>query len=181
MNQIVLNAIENTKQLDKDQEYNYWEKTLKQRLFINGAGSVFTKDIESIEQLEEKIINSKWIVYNIPGKGENITYLLTQDIKGYIGVIDLNGLDDEKVLVLDDRKGTGFANVLVEGIERTFIEFSVMILGLEPINGVDKEVVFTIHPGNPITPSKVKIDEINKSFITVKEAKELRIKYAKIV
>ena len=183
-NSFVYNAINNLKVVDSD----YYESTLRQR-FSNGAGSVIDR-INTIDDMEKLLLNSEWHPYEHPSIMKGCKGFRT-DIAGHLGIIDLNDIPDDLEGVLDDRKYTGKASVCLSGIRRIPVDFTVLITGTEIVNGEDKDVMFTFHPGPPISPS-ILDSRITYYFgfpislrdgkrISVKKAKELGLKYGKII
>ena len=98
-------------------------------------------------------------------------------IKGYLGVIPLDNLDDAQLLRVIDNKGTGVAKLLApkDSVPQE-VDFAVCILGMED----GREVIFTFHPGDPIPPDTIKAEDLGRSSITVAEAKSLGFVYANL-
>lgn len=77
---------------------------------------------------------------------------------GRIGLAEIDALPRDTVLVLSDPKGTGFVEAHVEGVRGESCEMTVAILGDDDDTMprvAQREVVWTIHPGDPIAPSRV--------------------------
>jgi hypothetical protein len=171
-NQRIQNAIDSIKEIDLE----YWNSTLTQRL-EGGAGSQFI-NVSSIEELENNIRGARWTKYEHPEISHGCTGFIAVDLKGFEGIIDLSELDPEKAVTLDDRKDTGKVSCVVKDVLKHFVDFSIIILGIED----EREVVFTIHPGAPIKPSTVVTEKgMHGKVITVKEAIKMGLTHAKVV
>ncbi len=180
-NQRVENAISNIKRIDAE----YWNNTLKQRLFT-GAGSVtYFRDNK---QLETALLESEWKEYSHPDITQGCTAFSTIDIPGELGIINIISLPMDTELTLDDRKLTGKLSVCVDHNYKVNTEFTVIILGFEED---DNEIVYTFHPGPPIKPSTL-VGEIWYGYgipisirdgekITVADALNLGFTYAKAI
>lgn len=98
---------------------------------------------------------------------------------GYLGIIDLKELEPTAEVTIDDRKGTGMASVVYKGIVPPKpVDFAVAIVGDEQ----GKQTLFTVHPGDPVTPSRIKVDETWKhgKVITVAQALKAGFETAKV-
>ena len=74
--------------------------------------------------------------------------------------------------------GTGKVGIGAAGIKKTDEEYSYMILGDE--NG--QEVVFTFHPGKPVTPSMIEAKDIpHGTLLTLAETKSLGFEKVKFI
>jgi hypothetical protein len=169
--EIVKAAITNSKEKMSD----YWGNTLKQRSMKSDmvAGSRYNM---SPEQIENALLNADWTPYqhqnvNPPAKAYKA------NISGYEGIIKLDTVPKNKTVVLDDRKNTGKASVIVDGVLGKKVDFTVILIG--PHEG--NEVVWTFHPSDPIMPSVVDAGEgVNGKEITVDEAIKMGFEYAKL-
>lgn len=77
---------------------------------------------------------------------------------GRIGLAEIDALPRDAALVLSDPKGTGYVEAHVAGVRGEPCETTVAILGDDDDSAVPagrREVVYTIHPGDPIAPSRV--------------------------
>ena len=171
-NERVLTAILRTKIHLGD----YWEKTLKGRLENGGSGSRFLSD--DIVDVEEQLISAGWEPYPA------VQHLLLEgctafraEIPGKMGVVEIESLPECADIFLVDRKKTGFLSAEVASMfakRSTPVDHTVIILGQE----AGHEVVFTVHPGDPVKPSQLKG---YPRTIHRDEAIALGLKYAKVV
>lgn len=156
----------------------YWNKTVNQRL-SSGLGSVTS--FSDFQALEKAILESEWEKYDHENLTEDVTAYKTNDISGYLGIVEIETLPEDKKFKLVDFKNVGKYSCVVEGIERPKSDFMVIILGNEKILDKTYEIVYTFHNGDPIYPSVLSSDsiELQESY-TKKEILELGFKYAKI-
>jgi len=170
----VLSAIANTQKALPD----YWNNTLKQRLMTNGAGSVFCFD--EVSDLEKAIVAvDDWGSYEHNDIAPNCKGYITKQLTGELGIIAVKDLPEDIKLSLEDRKGTGNVSAVVSGLDfnRPEESYTVLIIGQD--NGID--VVFTLHPGAPIRPSAVKLENVDLSKnYSKQEIIDLGLDYAKI-
>ena len=151
----------------------YLEKTLEQRNpGPNAAGSVFLKSV-SVEDL----LNANWQKADFATVAPGCTAYVTP-IPGHLGIESLSELDPQIEIVLDDRKDTGKISATVSGVLGEVVDFTTIIIG--PEKGV--MVVYTVHPGAPVHPSKVLAEKgLHGKKVTVAQARELGLETAKIV
>lgn len=155
----------------------YFQKTVAQH--ICAVGSKFDVSREtSTEEMMWKISTSRWEEYSHPDVSPECRGFITHDIKGTLGVVELSKLDPKRTITLTDRKGTGFAQceITMPSAEMPKVNFTVIILGPEQ----GREVVYTVHPGAPVKPSRVRMAEM-PSEITVEKAVQLGFTTAKII
>lgn len=178
INETVINAINTTKMVDK----KYYIATLSQRCDTEGAAGSVIDGICSVEEMETLLTNAEWEEYNHPDIMENCKGFKAP-IPGKMGVIKLESLPDDAVGVLDDRKDTGMVSITVSVGYRVPVDYTILIIGPENIGGEEVQLMYTFHPGDPISPSRVPASEKYKHGlqITIKEARELGLVYAKIV
>lgn len=174
----VANCIDNLLKLLPE----YAAKTLAQRCpGPQACGSVWDQphtweELKSLDWTE----NSRPPLNSIPG----CRYFYTLNLGGTLGVIWLPHLPTSTIVTLDDRKNTGKISAV---IKRTEIElttcslahtnFTTLITGEE--NGM--QVVFTVHPGDPVRPSQVVTEPgLHGKNITVAEALEMGLTIAKL-
>lgn len=153
----------------------YWEATVASRTAVTAVGSFF--EFPNVEEVLFEQHLQDWEEYpECPGLLPGCAAFKLQ-IKGYLGVIPLDILDDAQELRVINNKGTGVAKLLAptDSIPRE-VDFAVCILGMED----GREVIFTFHPGDPIPPDTIKVEDLGKSSITVAEAKSLGFVYANL-
>lgn len=168
----IQNAINNTKTAAP----GYFEKTLAQRAGLDkmACGSVYEGVTAS--ELEQKLLSLEWETYTHPAI-QSGSSAFKAGMPGRLGVIELATMPADTKVTLDDRKNTGTVSAVVEGIRGPQVDFTILILGME--KGI--EVVFTFHPGEPVSPSKVQASPgMHGKKVTVAEALALGLKTAKI-
>ena len=171
MNTIVQSAITTSRQGME----SYWISTLTQRL-PGGAGSI-VDDFTTAEALEKALFAAEWEDYSHPALMAGCKGFKTS-LSGTLGVVTLATLNEDQEVTLDDRKNTGFVSCTVAGAKGESVGFVVLIVGEEK----GHDVVFTFHPGAPVSPSRVKAEEgLHGKKLTVKEAVALGLTTAKIV
>ena len=176
---IVRDAINTAKVVDE----KYHIATLSQRCDSESAAGSVIDGICSIEEMEALLNNAEWEEYSHPSIMEGCKGFVTP-IPGKMGVVELETLPDDMEVVLDDRKGTGKVTPTVNGIDRVRVGFTVLIIGPEKVGEEETvQMMYTFHPGDPISPSRVAVSEKykNGTKITVKEAKGIGLLYAKII
>jgi hypothetical protein len=172
MNNRVCAAIDAIKAIDEA----YWIQTLNQRL-PSGAGSI-VDGFETAEELETALRQAKWEEYSHESLMDGTVAFVSNDITGRLGVIGLETLPSDALVTLDDRKNTGKVSAVVQGILGDQVDYIVIILGQES----GKEVVFTFHPGAPVSPSKVSAEAgLHGKTVTAQEALNMGILTVKIV
>ena len=153
----------------------YWEATMASRTAETAVGSFFK--FSNVEEVlfEQNLLN--WEEYpDCPGLLPGCAAFKLH-INGYLGVIPLDTLDDAQELRVINNKGTGVAKLLApKEATPQEVDFAVCILGEE----AGREVIFTFHPGDPIPPDTVKVEDLPRSSITVAEAKSLGFVYANL-
>ena len=168
----VNSALDTLKSIDP----TYFNSMLEQRLSGAGAGSIVS-DCYTVDVMEAKLRNASWIPHQHPALVEGTVGFETTDITGYYGIYNLNELHPSKLVTLDDRKNTGNVSAIVHGGLGNFTRYTMIILGKED----DKEIVFTFHPGEPVSPSTVPASGMHGKVITIAEAMALGLTTAKIV
>ena len=153
----------------------YWEATVASRTAETAIGSFFK--LQNIEEVLFEQHLQDWEEYpDCPGLLPGCAAFKLQ-IKGYLGVVPLDLLDDAQELRVIDNKGTGVVKLLApKEVTPQEVDFAVCILGEE----AGREVIFTFHPGDPIPPDSIKVEDLGRSSITVAEAKSLGFIYANL-
>lgn len=124
------------------------------------AGSAY--EIESSEKLIDLLWNADWtkttdndvlnslldgcVAYecNLPGKQQ---------------IIDIDTLPDDTVFYAIDPKGTGTIGIGAANVPKQNINKTYMIVGTEEINGKECPMAFTFHPGKPVSPSELSMED----------------------
>lgn len=153
----------------------YLAATLAQRVELSGeaAGSVY-EGVDASE-LERKLLAADWEPYSHPAVMSGCTAFKAA-LPGRLGVVDLATLPPDAVVTLDDRKNTGTVSAVVSGVRGEMVDFTVAILGLEG----EREIVFTFHPGDPVSPSQVPATGLHGQQVTVSKARGMGLETAKI-
>jgi hypothetical protein len=168
-------CIENTKCLTSPP--NYWSNTLASRQ-PSGNGSRFHETVteETLKAVEwEEITDSLPEGVKMPG----CRYFQTA-IPGLLGVVELGDIPRSQRVLLVDPKGTGKVSAEISrevlSQELSDVDFTVLTVGEE--EGMN--VVYTFHPGLPIRPSQVPAEGFAGREVTVSEAYDLGLHYAKV-
>lgn len=172
---VVFDAIKGIKKADPV----YWTATLLQRC-DGGSGSYYPGIVGS-RVLEDMLRRANWAHYEHPFIA-NGCMGFKAPIPGVLGVVDLEGLDENLQVTLADMKNTRMltAEIPRASIDTTVtnVDFTVLIVGVENT----ELVVRTFHPGDPVVPSALgRTPELFQKRITVKEALDLGLKFAKLV
>lgn len=154
----------------------YFASTLNQRLPATGAGSI-VDGFDSAEELEKALRNAEWEEYSHDALSAGTVGFKTYSIAGRIGIVDIDSLSADELVTLDDRKNTGMVSATVQGVLGSEISYTVAILGEE--NG--QEVLFTVHPGDPVMPSKVPAEGLHGITVSRDDALKMGLVTAKIV
>lgn len=159
----------------KNTPAEYLSRCLAQR--VDGplrAGSYFPG--VSATELLSILEGVPWSAYDHPAvKAPAVAF--QADVSGVEGVIPLDSLEPDREIVLSDPKGTGLLEATVASGRVRLVHHSVVLLG--PHEG--KEVVWTLHPGDPIMPSTLRASSVpeDKRVITVAQAQSLGLRFAK--
>jgi len=159
-------AIEELKELDP----GYWEATLKQRIL--GPGSKVS-GVSTTEELEALIKDAEWEEASHPDVLEGCR-IFVAPIPGTLGVVELAELPPDELVIMTDPKGTGYSTPTLLWHKAPEVNFTAIILGPEK----GKEVVYTLHPGWPIRPSRCQLPHGTR--LTASEAMALGLTHAKI-
>ncbi len=170
-------AITNTRPVLTPKGTLHWADTLAQRSGKSpmAAGSIYPD--MSPDEIEAALLSATWEPYTHPAIMTGCT-AFRAPIQGLFGMVDLATLAPDTTVVLDDRKNTGNVSATVAGFRGEAVDFTVLILGMEG----DREIVFTFHPGAPVSPSKVAATPgLHGKNITAAEAIGMGLETAKIV
>ena len=192
-------AVYNAKQLKlPGHDRNYFEETLAQRYpCVQRAGSYFEKSFYNPDneivgdetKLLEKCLFDKQLDAWKPYSHENVgagceAFRLDSDkTLGTLGIIDLEkDLFDMSDMVWQRDHADNLMMVYHQRWGRGGImtKFAVAIIGMEG----DKHVLFTVHPGDPIRPSCLRVAEypdLPGKTPTMEQYRKQMVRYAKIV
>ena len=151
VNVTVNEAIDATKQYLGE----YFTNTCKQRLAAGGAGSVY-EGINTPEEMEKALREANWVEAKHPDVMPGCKAYKTTDIKGgHYGLIKIADLPDDAIIIASDPKGTGKVSMLVPDMIGPAVEETWLIVGDEE----GHDVVFTFHPGEPVRPSILEVED----------------------
>lgn len=168
-NVAVTSAIDAIKKMDA----KYWQSTLEQRL-VSGMGSrTYFADVTT---LEEALRGAEWEEYSHPDIMEGCRGYFTTQIPGLLGVVNLHDLDPSTPISWEDPKDTGKVTPVIEDKLHHTMEFTVLIVGPE----YEEEVVYTFHPGAPVRPSSVELEDDGTTEYFVGDAIRMGCGYAKL-
>ena len=167
----------------KDTDPTYYDNVFRQRSKQDNkaAGSVYDM---STSELKAKILSANWEEYYHPSINPPAVGFVSYDLEGTLGILDLKKAASKKIISYNDKvsftdpKNTGFAYAIVSASRGDNTHVTVALLGPHPKNS--KEVVWTFHPGEPITENKLPLDLVGQTM-TVQEAIEKGIQFAKVV
>ena len=181
----------------RDPKVNYFEATLRQRTKGDPmqAGSFFLPEWVGGNGLARKLFSYEngllwaWQPYPtcpnlIPG---SIAMLLHSDTDlGVNGMVKLDKLPGHQNIKIDDRKGTGFASITVDKPCPDSLEYcrhAVAVFTNEGDEAYPKWALATVHPGDPVMPAEIKLDNGLKhgDVISVAEALARGFTEAKLV
>lgn len=176
----IQDLIQKTKKVLPD----YFNSCLRQRL-ADGIGS--TTDYTTVEDLENALMKAHWSpwVDRTGVLAPGCRAVITTDIPGHHGMLDLADFKQDDVCHFNDFKKTGYLSLCINTDMRKDVGFIILIIG--PEDGLG-EVMYTFHPGNPVPASTFKAGEPNEKTgkaykdgdeITVAEAMKLGFKHVK--
>ncbi|MDO8416267.1 MAG: hypothetical protein Q7S87_08665 [Agitococcus sp.] len=146
-----------------------------------GAGSQVSGH-ETPEQLEDTLRTCSWEPYSHPSIAEGCTAFKTTCIVGREGLLPLQFLAEDRLLTLDDVKGTGFVSCTVAGVLGIEVNYTVIILGGAGGTEPEHEIVWTFHPGAPVPPSEVRCAKgMHGLTATMQQVRDLGLTFAKII
>ena len=153
--------------------------TLAQRSAFSDtcAGSRINAEPEKIDYWLRCVA---WESYDHPDIKKPGVGFITRGIGGCVGIADLATVPPDTLLTADDRKDTGYGSLIIARTifpeVRQFVRHTVAILGP---GDDDKEILWTFHPGDPIPPSEIRMEEMPE-HLTAGEALERGLRYAKV-
>lgn len=102
------------------------------------------------------------------------------NLPGLKSILDLDELGKNAELYAIDSKETGNIEIGAGNVTKKETQETYLITRKEMIDGVEKDIVFTFHPGEPVRPSQIKAEKIaDGTRITVDKAKKLGLEKAK--
>lgn len=176
--QTVISAIIHTESSTPD----YWKRSLEQRAGLTEDNQQNTKTVGSIypvlspSKLEQVLLEAEWFPYEHKQVSDKFM-AFKANISGRLGIVDLDALDEDRMICTDNRKRSGTASLLAYGELGVMVDYTIIILA---IDSQDVHRVKTFHPGPPIKPSTIPFHRLAKT-ISVREAKKLGFTIAKIV
>jgi len=175
-------------------EPEYTPGCFETRIFSSSrrAGSYYTQ-FASAGALREAIEKADWQPFEHPAVRAPAVAFKAY-IKGVVGVADINTVEPGTVLTMIDPKGGADYHdgkqkvdvVLAGHLDQVASLHSTAIIGpSESQNPDSPEILFAVHPGDPIRPSEVDrhadgTDRHGKT-VTVEKAKEMGFTFVKFV
>lgn len=167
---------------------DYLIKTLSQRIknSANQAGSYFPAYIAaSAGELLSEVLMTEWESYEHPAVAQGAA-AFRSPLKGYVGVMKLDELDPllKPIISIINPKGLPHGQAAVRRTHTAYpsplVDFSVAILGSGAALGEEGEILWTVHPGDPVMPTEIPIGSY-KDPLTIEEARKLGIEWVKIL
>jgi hypothetical protein len=163
---------------------DYWEKTVEYHSDCDKKLASYTPGITP-KRAYSKLIQADWELFESPHVEAPASCFVTHDIKGRYGMVKLDDLPEDHLLMWDDGKETGFAsfylqeqdvpsNLLVD------IEDQPTYIIIVLHNETNEPMAVTYHPGKPSAKSTLKTDTVDKLVYSVAEVKELGFTEIKI-
>lgn len=140
----------------------------------SSSGSVFS-DVSSPAELLTMLYDAAWEPYTHPAIMAGCA-AFRAPLHGRVGIVRLSAVAADTVVTLADPKSTGFVEANVVGVPGADVDFCVLIVG--PDDG--REVVYTFHPGAPITPSRMRSEDCPAGNITAAVAVKMGFEWAKV-
>lgn len=166
------------KQDEHGKDITYLQSMLQQRIEgPTNAGSSYENVTE--RELLENLLNADWEETSHPDVMEGCR-VFKCNLPGLEGILDLDELDENAELYAIDPKGTGNVGIGAGNVTKKRAQETYLITGKEMIDGIEKDIVFTFHPGKPVKPSQVKAQKVaDGTRLTVAKAKKLGLDKAK--
>lgn len=146
----VKSAITNIKAAMPD----YWASCLNKRL---GGGGGCYQQFDSPEELETALMAADWEQAEHPDVMPGCTAFKTP-LRGMYGLVELERLPADAAVFFEDFKGVGEYSPTVKAARESEAEETWIILGFE--EGIEGEIAFTFHPGEPVRPSQTKASDV---------------------
>ena len=163
---------------EQGQDITYLQSMLQQRIEGKQSDGSYYENVTE-RQLLENLLGADWEEISYPDVMEGCR-VFKCNLLGVESVLDLDKLDENAELYAMDPNKTGNIEIGVGNAEKKATQETYLITGKETIDGVEKDIVITFHPGEPAKPSQVKSEKISDgSKLTVKKAKKLGIDKAR--
>lgn len=159
-------------------DITYLQSMLQQRIEgPTNAGSSYENVTE--RELLENLLNADWEETSHPDVMEGCR-VFKCNLPGLEGILNLDELDENTELYAIDPKGTGNIGIGAGNVTKKIAQETYLITGKEMIDGIEKDIVFTFHPGEPVRPSQVKAEKVaDGTKLTVAKARKLGLDKAK--
>lgn len=166
------------KQDEHGKDITYLQSMLQQRIEgPTNAGSSYENVTE--RELLENLLNADWEETSHPDVMEGCR-VFKCNLPGLEGILNLDELDENTELYAIDPKGTGNIGIGAGNVTKKMAQETYLITGKEVIDGIEKDIVFTFHPGEPVKPSQVKAEKVaDGTKLTVAKARKLGLDKAK--
>lgn len=166
------------KQDEHGKDITYLQSMLQQRIEgPTNAGSSYENVTE--RELLENLLNADWEETFHPDVMEGCR-VFKCNLPGLEGILNLDELDENTELYAIDPKGTGNIGIGAGNVTKKIAQETYLITGKEMIDGIEKDIAFTFHPGEPVRPSQVKAEKVaDGTKLTVAKARKLGLDKAK--
>jgi len=154
----------------------HWRGLVESRTLGHPSATGSVTDHKTVASLEAELDVVSWHPYSHPAVRPGCTAFWTPDLRGVLGVVSIAELPVDVMLTLRDGHATGTVSAEVEGTYGATTDGTCLIVGDH--NGM--EVVFTFHPGEPVTPSSVPASGFAGRSVTRDEALSLGFSLAKV-
>lgn len=172
MTDTVAEAIRNT-------PIDYLKKTLETR----NPGPLAQGSQFFTEQDPVTLAKTKWVPYNHPSIQAPARGFMA-NIPGRVGVVKIDRFVGGVIDLVPSRKGADYLDAVMRVPKHRLFEYMPIVQFTVALVGPDdggKDILWTVFPGDPIPPSAVTAGtRVEKGRITLAEAKELGIEYAKL-
>jgi hypothetical protein len=153
----------------KNTDPAYVEKMMQMRSPETRMGSYFERvgdlALATPQFVQSAIENAQWKPYApVDADGKPLVQPPARAFRaeiegGRMGLATVDSLPSDTTFSLVDAKGTNTWSLVVDkpGFKGDKVNFATMIVGPEEVNGkpTGREVVWTVHPGDPVRPSPV--------------------------
>ena len=137
---------------------NYQDIMIDQRMdgpFNSGSSYDLTA-----EDIKRAVEGAEWKETSHVDVAPNCRVFVTEDIPyGRTGIMDIANMPDDTTFYAIDPKHTGMISIGAAYVPKTPEDKTYLIIGPEYIDGEEKSVVYTFHPGEPVQPSTIKASD----------------------
>lgn len=172
---VVRTAIENTPR-------EYWDKLCRTRARGDAlqAGSYLPFHAGQVDRLMKEL---EWEAYTHAAVKAPATAFIAAHVFGVMNVIHIDQVPQGETLSFEDPKGLGKlecvwrTNRTPQQMNEASVDFVVAIVGPD---SAGKDIVYTFHPGDPVSPSELTNADLLSLAVTPHEAKGLGVEWVKV-